>query len=69
MIQNLHTHTTCCDGKNTPEEMVHGAIRLGRSSHHRSWCGCADSESYHLLLFYLVVDDVTGSQLRHHIVH
>ena len=38
MIQNLHTHGTFCDGKNTPEEMVHAAIRmdmdaLGFSSH------------------------------------
>ena len=29
MIQNLHTHTTFCDGKNTPEEMVQAAISLG----------------------------------------
>ena len=29
MIQNLHTHTTLCDGKNAPEEMVRGALRLG----------------------------------------
>ena len=27
--QNLHTHTTFCDGKNTPEEMVLKAIGLG----------------------------------------
>ena len=38
MIQNLHTHTTFCDGKNTPEELIHEAIRmdmdsLGFSSH------------------------------------
>ena len=26
---NYHTHTTYCDGKNTPEEMVLEAIRLG----------------------------------------
>ena len=26
---NLHTHTTFCDGKNTAEEMVRGAIALG----------------------------------------
>lgn len=26
---NFHTHTTFCDGKNTPEEMVQEAIRLG----------------------------------------
>ena len=38
MIQNLHTHATFCDGKNTPEELIHEAIRmdmdsLGFSSH------------------------------------
>lgn len=26
---NLHTHTTYCDGKNTPEEVVKEAIRIG----------------------------------------
>lgn len=26
---NYHTHTTYCDGKNTPEEMVLEAVRLG----------------------------------------
>ena len=26
---NLHTHTNFCDGKNTPEEMVRGAIERG----------------------------------------
>ena len=31
-MQNLHTHTTFCDGKNTPEEMVRGAISLGLNS-------------------------------------
>ena len=29
MIQNLHTHATFCDGKNTPEEMVRAALSLG----------------------------------------
>ena len=29
MIQNLHSHTTFCDGKNTPEEMAKAAIKLG----------------------------------------
>ena len=29
IVQNLHTHTCFCDGKNTPEEMVLGAISLG----------------------------------------
>ena len=29
---NLHTHTTFCDGKNTPEEMVLSAISLGMVS-------------------------------------
>ena len=32
MIQNLHTHTTFCDGKNTPEEMVRSAVSLGMDS-------------------------------------
>ena len=32
MIQNLHTHTTFCDGKSTPEEMVRSAITLGMDS-------------------------------------
>ena len=32
MIQNLHTHTTFCDGKNTPEEMVRAALSLGMDS-------------------------------------
>lgn len=30
--QNLHTHTTFCDGKNTPEELVLEAIERGFSS-------------------------------------
>lgn len=30
--QNLHTHTTYCDGKNTPEEMVLAALELGMDS-------------------------------------
>lgn len=29
MMQNLHTHTSFCDGKNSPEEMVLSAISLG----------------------------------------
>ena len=32
MIQNLHSHTTFCDGKNTPEEMVRAAVELGMDS-------------------------------------
>jgi len=32
MISNLHTHTTFCDGKNTPEEIVLSAIEKGFSS-------------------------------------
>ncbi|MFI3313576.1 MAG: histidinol-phosphatase [Eubacteriales bacterium] len=32
MIQNLHTHTTFCDGKNTAEEMVLDAISKGLTS-------------------------------------
>ena len=26
---NLHTHSTYCDGKNTPEEMIQAAIKAG----------------------------------------
>lgn len=38
ILQDLHTHTTYCDGKNTPEEMVQAAIakglaRIGFSGH------------------------------------
>jgi histidinol-phosphatase (PHP family) len=29
ILSNLHTHTTFCDGANTPEEMAEAAIRLG----------------------------------------
>ncbi len=46
--QDLHTHTTFCDGKNTPEEMVRAAIdrglrRIGFSGHapmcfDTDWC-------------------------------
>lgn len=31
-LQNLHTHTTYCDGKDTPEEMVKHAINQGFGS-------------------------------------
>ena len=31
-LQNLHTHSTFCDGKNTPEEMVQFAIQKGFDS-------------------------------------
>ncbi len=30
-MRDLHTHTTYCDGKNTPEEMVAAAIKKGMS--------------------------------------
>lgn len=32
MLQNLHTHTSFCDGKSTPEEMVRAAIEKGFDS-------------------------------------
>ena len=32
MLANFHTHTTFCDGKNTPEEIVLSAIEKGFSS-------------------------------------
>ena len=31
-LQNLHTHTTYCDGRNTAEEMVQKALSLGFTS-------------------------------------
>ena len=31
-LQNLHTHCTCCDGKDTPEEMIHYALEKGFDS-------------------------------------
>ena len=31
-LQNLHTHTSYCDGRDTPAEMVRGAIEQGFSS-------------------------------------
>ncbi len=55
MLTNYHTHTTFCDGKNTPEEMVKYAIfegfdALGFSSHgptpfDLSYC-LKDTEAY-----------------------
>ena len=32
MIQDLHTHTAFCDGRDTPEELVKAAIALGMDS-------------------------------------
>ena len=32
MLQNLHTHSSFCDGKNTPEEIVNYAIARGFDS-------------------------------------
>ncbi len=32
MLANFHTHTTFCDGKNTPEELVLSAIQKGFSA-------------------------------------
>lgn len=32
MVSNFHTHTTLCDGKSTPEEVVQSAIEKGFSS-------------------------------------
>ena len=29
MLTNYHTHTTYCDGNNTPEEVVKAAIDMG----------------------------------------
>ena len=32
MIANFHTHTSFCDGKNTPEEIIKAAINKGFSA-------------------------------------
>ena len=32
MLANYHTHTTFCDGKNTPEEVILSAIEKGFSA-------------------------------------
>ena len=32
MLQNLHTHTTFCDGRNTAREMIESAISMGFDS-------------------------------------
>ena len=32
VLRDLHTHTTFCDGKNTPEEMVQAAIARGMTT-------------------------------------
>ena len=32
MLTNLHTHTSFCDGKSTPEEMISYAIEKGFGS-------------------------------------
>ena len=42
-LQDLHTHTTYCDGKNTPREMIEAAMekglrRIGFSGHSPSPC-------------------------------
>ena len=32
MLQNLHTHSTFCDGIHTPEQMVQFALQKGFTS-------------------------------------
>ena len=55
MLQNLHTHSTFCDGRNAPEEIVLTAIdrgfdSLGFSAHAPSTfnisCELRDPEGY-----------------------
>lgn len=43
---NFHTHTTFCDGKNTPVEMVQAAIRLGMTAIGFSGHSYSEYESY-----------------------
>ncbi len=57
MLQNLHTHSTFCDGRDTPDEMVLRAIELGFdslgfSSHATSDANCTGelrekTDAYH----------------------
>ena len=42
LLANYHTHTTFCDGKNTAEEMVQEALRLGFA--HLGFSGHCDPE-------------------------
>lgn len=52
-VQNLHTHTSFCDGKNTVEEMINSAINKGMASigfsghaltpHDTSYCMSAEN--------------------------
>ena len=47
---DLHTHTTFCDGNNTPEEMVKSAIEKGLSTVGvlaHSYCECEPNEFLH----------------------
>lgn len=50
MLQNLHTHTRYGDGKNTPEEMVLGAISSGCASlgfsEHSPLPACIDPDGW-----------------------
>lgn len=63
---NLHTHTTYCDGKNSPEEMICEAIRIGCQTigfsghapadlwNSEVWCMSGDAlEKYRNELFFL----------------
>ncbi len=43
---NFHTHTNYCDGKNTPEEMVLAAIRLGMTALGFSGHSYSEYETY-----------------------
>ncbi|MBQ4564057.1 MAG: histidinol-phosphatase [Lachnospiraceae bacterium] len=43
---NFHTHTTFCDGKNTPEEMVLAAISLGMTAIGFSGHSYSEYETY-----------------------
>ncbi len=53
IMQNLHTHTVYGDGKNTAEEMVQGAIRLGCAglgfSEHSPFPPVGEHDGYSLL--------------------
>lgn len=49
MVSNFHTHTTLCDGKSTPEEVVLSAIEKGFSSLGFSGHGITDFDHSYCL--------------------
>lgn len=59
-LQNLHTHTTYCDGANTPEEMLEIAIKKGFPSL---------GFSGHSYMFYSPYSSITPEKTQPYINH